>query len=206
MSTSEQPPARGDNLEVIGKWVGVAGAFIAVIVGILQFRQHTLQAQDELRWKRAGLARDLVMEMVQDDGWQAMTMLDWEDRAREYEIAPGQKVRISAADAYRALAPENLEPTDTDVFIMDRFDRVFFLVSQMESAITSGLVRREDVRFPLSWYAAERMCPHKRIFEPYMRENAAPETLRFFSSLAEWNRCTPAPEPPARRDTVTPPS
>jgi hypothetical protein len=207
VSTSDQQPPRRDSLELYGKWVGLIGGLVAVVVGLAQFGQRTAQAREELHWKRAGLARDLVTEMIEDEGWQAMTMLDWEDGGREYEVAPGRKVRISAADVYRALAPENQQATDTDVFIMDRFDRVFFLVSQMEAAITSGLIRREDVRFPLSWYAAQRMCPHKRIFEPYLRENAAPETLAFFSGLAEWNNCTPAPDPPpAPRDSVTPPS
>jgi hypothetical protein len=33
------------------------------------------------------------------------------------------------------------------------------------------------------------MCPRKQLFENYMKENAAPETLQFFQRLEEWRNC-----------------
>jgi hypothetical protein len=42
--------------------------------------------------------------------------------------------------------------TETQRFITDRFDGFLFQVSQLQSAVRSGLVRRNDVRFPLNWY------------------------------------------------------
>ena len=38
------------------------------------------------------MARTMVNTMLKDEGWQAMTMLDWPE-GRIYEIAPGTKVR-----------------------------------------------------------------------------------------------------------------
>lgn len=49
----------------------------------------------------------------------------------------------------------------------------------------------KHARLPLSWYASERMCPRKQSFEDYMRQSAAPETLRFFERLEEWQTCRP---------------
>ena len=43
------------------------------------------------------MARTLVNGMMADEGWQAMTMLDWEE-GRDYEIAPGTKVHILPGD------------------------------------------------------------------------------------------------------------
>jgi hypothetical protein len=51
-----------------------------------------------------------------------------------------------------------------------------------------GLEGDED-GFPLTWYAAKRLCPRKKLFEDYIRENAAPETLQFLQRLEEWRNC-----------------
>ena len=48
------------------------------------------------------MARTIVNGMLNDKGWDAMTMLDWEE-GRTYEIAPGTKVRILPADVAPAL-------------------------------------------------------------------------------------------------------
>ena len=103
------------------------------------------------------------------------------------QSANGQSVRVNAELVYTALRKEVSD--DTDRFIIDRLDRTFFLVSQLEIAVRSELVNMEDVRYPLSGYAAEKMCPHQQLFESYMRDYAAPETLSFFERLEKWRSC-----------------
>ncbi len=175
-----------DRLESYVKFVGIIGGLIAAFVGIYQLWQSNVQNGRELRWKQAELAREMVNKMMDDEGWKAMEMMDWEDEGREYEIN-GQKEKINVNAVYAAL--EKDESTDKDRHIIDRLDRTFFLVSQLESAVRSDLVRIEDVKFPLTWYAAKRMCPRKQLFETYMKENSAPETLQFFQRLDEWRNC-----------------
>ncbi len=175
-----------DRLESYVKLIGIIGGLIAAFTGIYQLWQSNVQNGRELRWKQSELAREMVNKMMDDEGWKAMEMMDWEDEGREYEIN-GQKEKINANAVYAAL--EKDESTDKDRHIIDRLDRTFFLVSQLESAVRSDLVRIEDVRFPLSWYAAKRMCPRKQLFEAYMKENSAPETLQFFQRLDEWRNC-----------------
>ena len=63
---------------------------------------------------------------------------------------------MSAPTVYAAL--EKDESNDLDRYIIDRLDRTLFLVSQLESAVRSDLVRIEDVRFPLT-----RSAIHARI-------------------------------------------
>jgi hypothetical protein len=175
-----------DRLESYVKFVGLVGGLIAAFAGIYQLWQGNVQNGRELRWKQAELAREMVNKMLGDEGWKAMEMMDWEDEGREYEIN-GQKEKINVDAVYAAL--EKNESTDKDRHIIDRLDRTFFLVSQLESAVRSDLVRIEDVKFPLSWYAAKRMCRRKQLFEDYMKENSAPETLQFFQRLDEWRNC-----------------
>ena len=94
------------------------------------------------------MARTLINGMMADEGWQAMTMLDWEE-GRTYEIAPGTTVRILPRDvpvaieaSLRANGPKR---TETQRFITDRYDRFLFQVSQLQAAVRSGLVRKDDV-------------------------------------------------------------
>ena len=112
------------------------------------------------------MARTMINAMIEDVGWQAMTMLDWEE-GRTYEIAPGTTVRIQPKDvpvAIEAALRTNGQPrTETQRFITDRYDRFLFEVSQLQSAVRSGLVRRDDIQFPLNWYVEKRLCPHKQL-------------------------------------------
>lgn len=182
----QEKKEKPDRLESFTKLVGIIGGLIAVFTGIYQLSQTTAQNARELRWKQAEAAREMITKMLADEGWKGMEMMDWEDEGRDYEIH-GQKEKVNAQAVYTAL--EKSESTDKDRYIIDHLDRAFFLVSQLETAVRSDLVRIEDVRFPVSWYAAKRLCPRKQLFESYMKENAAPETLQFFQRLDEWRNC-----------------
>jgi hypothetical protein len=150
------------------------------------------QSVRELEWKQAEMARTLVNGMMADESWQAMTMLDWEE-GRAYEIAPGTTVRILPTDVpvaiEAALTANGAERTETQRFITDRFDRFLFQVSQLQTAVRSGLVRADDVRFPLEWYVEKRICRNKKLLLAYMAENSTIESQQFFESLEAWRRC-----------------
>ena len=139
------------------------------------------------------MARTLVNGMMDDEGWQAMTMLDWEE-GRTYEIAPGTKVHILPRDVpvaiEAALRTNGPKRTETQRFITDRYDLFLFQVSQLQGAVRSGLVRKDDVQFPLNWYVEKRLCPHKKLLLAYIAENSTIESKQFFESLDAWQRCS----------------
>jgi hypothetical protein len=182
-------------LEWIGKYAAILSALVAMAVGIGQYRRGVSQSIRELEWKQAEMARTLVNGMMADEGWQAMTMLDWEE-GRAYEIAPGTIVRILPKDVpvaiEAALRAKGSQRTETQRFITDRYDRFLFRVSQLQTAVRSGLVRQEDVRFPLEWYVEKRICSHKKVLLAYMAENSTMESTQFFESLDAWRRCSSA--------------
>ena len=68
--------------------------------------------------------------------------------------------------------------------------RFLFRVSQSQAAVRSGLVRKEDVRFPLEWYVEKRLCRHKKLLLAYMAENSTIESKQFFESLDTWQQCS----------------
>ena len=123
----------------------ILSALVAMAVGIGQYRRGVSQSMRELEWRQADMARTMVNAMMKDEGWQAMTMLDWEE-GRTYEIAPGTVVRILPTDVPAAieasLRKNGRKRTETQRFITDRYDRFLFEVSQLQSAVRSGLVQR----------------------------------------------------------------
>ena len=125
-------------LELIGRYAAIVSALVAASIGIAQFRRGVSQSVRELEWKQAEMARTLVNDMMGDEGWEAMTMLDWEE-GRDYEIAPGTKVRILPRDVpvaiEAALHAKGSQRTETQRFITDRYDRFFFTVSQLQAAV-----------------------------------------------------------------------
>ncbi|HEY8172963.1 MAG TPA: hypothetical protein VIH21_07730 [Dehalococcoidia bacterium] len=181
-----------NRLESIAKYVAIISALVAASVGIAQFRRGVLQSVRELEWKQADMARTIVNGMMRDEGWDAMSMLDWQE-GRIYEIAPGVKVRILPTDVApaleAALQTDGAKRTETQRFIGDRYDRFFFTVSQLQAAIRSGLVRKDDAQFPLSWYVEKRLCQHRKLILAYIAANSTPESAQYFESLKAWQQC-----------------
>jgi hypothetical protein len=179
-------------IESIGKYAAIISALVAAAIGIAQYRRGVSQSVRELEWRQAEMARTMINGLINDDSWQAMTMLDWEE-GRVYEVAPGTTVRILPRDVpvalEAALRVNGSKRTETQRFITDRYDRLFFAVSQLQTAVRSGLIRLDDVRFPLDWYVEKRMCGHKKLLLAYMDEYSTIESRQFFESLDAWQRC-----------------
>ena len=184
--------SEASRLESIWRYVTILSALVAAASGIEQYRRSVSQSVRELEWRQAEMARTLINGMISDEGWQALTMLDW-DEGRTYEIAPGTTVRILPRDV-----PEAIEAslrtkgrrTETQRFITDRFDRFLFMVSQLQAAVSSGLVGKDDVTFPLDWYVEKRLCGHKKLLLEYIDEYSTAESRQFFESLDAWQRCS----------------
>ncbi len=179
-------------VETLARNAAVIGGLVTAIVAVAQLARGVSQSVREFEWKQAEEGRAMIKAMLTDDGWDAMTMLDFPE-GRTYEIAADTKVLIRPPEVVVALqtsSSERAKRTDTQRFIIDRYDRLFFLVSQLQVAVRSGLVRKDDVAFPLSWYVEKRLCRHKQLLVDYMKENAARETLDFFVSLDAWTQCS----------------
>ena len=140
-------------LEWIGKYAAILSALVAMAVGIGQYRRGVSQSIKELEWRQADMARTMINAMMDDEGWQAMTMLDWEE-GRTYEIAPGTNVRILRTMFLWPLKQRCERKDDSARRHSDSSPTIRPLsvpCSQLQAAVRSGLVRLDDVRFPLNW-------------------------------------------------------
>ena len=181
-------------LEWIGKYAAILSALVAMAVGIGQYRRGVSQSIRELEWKQAEMARTMINGMMNDEGWQAMTMLDWEE-GRTYEIAPGMTVRILPRDvpvaieaALRANGPKR---TETQRFITDRYDRFLFRGESVASGGTLGPGAKGRCHgFRSSGTSRNGLCRHKKLLLAYIAEYSTIESKQFFESLDAWQRCS----------------
>ena len=180
-------------VETLTKNAAIIGGLVTAMVAVVQLARGVSQSVRDFEWKQAEQGSGMVKVMLTDPAWDAMTMLDFPE-GRTYAITPETKVLIRPSDVEMALKNATSEKapsrTETQQFIIDRYDRLFFVVSQLQVAVRSGLVRRDDVKFPLTWYVEKRLCRRKQLLLDYMKENAAPETIDFFTSLDAWTRCS----------------
>ena len=128
-------------IESIAKYAAIISALVAATVGLAQYRRGVSQSVRELEWRQADMARTMINGMMADEGWQAMTMLDWAE-GRTYEIAPGRIVRILPTDVLlrskRPCETNGLKRTETQRFITDRYDRFLFRGESVASGGTLG--------------------------------------------------------------------
>ena len=73
--------------EILTKNAAVIGGLVTAIVAVAQLARGVSQSVREFEWKQAEQGRALVKAMMTDEGWDAMTMLDFPE-GRTYEIAP----------------------------------------------------------------------------------------------------------------------
>jgi hypothetical protein len=145
------------NLKDWAQIIALPAAVLAAIKAIYELRESRLLRAEELRWKRANAAKELVDDIHNHEFEKnAVHMLDWSDGQAQYEIAPGRKEMISYRDVLAALAKNSAQSSDAkDAYIRDCFDWFFYRVDRIQHYIHRGLIDFEDVRAIFKIYANE---------------------------------------------------
>ena len=151
--------------EIVALVAGILGLFRA----IYEIREGRKLRAEELRWKRANAAKELLDDIHNHElEKNAVHMLDWGNGQAEYEIARGQKVIISYGDVLAALAKNTVQPPDPkDAFIRDCFDWFFYRVDRIQHYINRGLIDFDDVKPVFRIYARE-IDKHREIYEAFL--------------------------------------
>ena len=84
-------------LEWIGKYAAILSALVAMGVGIASIPAGRVAEHPGARVATGRYGADDDQRLISPEGWQAMTMLDWEE-GRTYGIAPGICVRVFPQD------------------------------------------------------------------------------------------------------------
>lgn len=145
------------DLKEWGKIVALMAGILGLFKAIYEIRESRKLRAEELRWKRANSAKELLDDIHNHElEKSAVHMLDWCDGQAEYEIAPGQKTIISYADVLAALAKNSSESRESkDIYIRDCFDWFFYRVERIQHYINRGLIDFEDVRAIFTIYAKQ---------------------------------------------------
>ena len=135
----------------------MAGIIFGLVKGSMEIRESRRLREEELRWKRANSAKELLDDIHNREFEKnAVHMLDWCDGQAQYEIALGRKVVISYHDVLAALAKNSTASSDPkDAYIRDCFDWFFYRVDRIQHYINRELIDFDDVRDIFEIYARE---------------------------------------------------
>lgn len=170
----------------VAAWLAAAATFFVTALKILkELRDGRKQRELELRWKQAEAGKSLNDEMQTDErAWPAMQMLD-SDR-REFVLSGDQKVVINQADIAAALDPETASSPKTD-FIRDCFDTFFYFLAMFEHHISNGLVRQEDVAYPIEYYLP-LLARHRNVVDKYLANFNLARTRKYLERFQAWGQ------------------
>lgn len=169
------------NLKDWAEIVALPAAFLTAIKAIYEIRESRKLRAEELRWKRANAAKELLDDIHNHElEKDAVHMLDWCNGQAEYEISPGQKAIISYADVLAALEKNAAHsPNPKDAFIRDCFDWFFYRVDRIQHYINRGLIDFDDVK-PVFHIYAEEIDKHREIYDAFLAFHAYDLARLFF--------------------------
>jgi hypothetical protein len=142
-----------DAIQVTVWAVAIAGGLIAAFKAVHEMRQTREMRAQELRWKKAQLAREVLNGFwAKAHFHDALLMLDWS--GRQYKI-DDKFERVFWEDLPGALRvwaePIGFAPKET--YIRDCFDALFDAMNTLEHYLRTGLLDFADVQFPMAYYA-----------------------------------------------------
>jgi hypothetical protein len=170
------------NLIQVISWVVLSvGGLIAAFKAIYEMQQNREQRGEELRWRRANVAKGILDELFSNPHSQFATLiLDWSERQREYEVKKGSNQVISYNEVVAALGKaQQADLNDKEVFIRDCFDCFFYLIDRIDHSIRIKLISFEDVDAPLRRYA-KKIEIQKETYENFMKSQGYSLAIQFF--------------------------
>jgi hypothetical protein len=135
--------------------IAIVGGAIAAYKAIHEMRMATQQRHQELRWKRAQAAKEVLHDIHSDHrASAAVTMLDWTDGSHDYEIGDGKRVLISYKDVKKAMTEDSAKCKDPrDIYIRDCFDWFLYHIDRVEHYIDTHYIDFIDVQTVFRAYA-----------------------------------------------------
>jgi hypothetical protein len=156
--------------QLLGYFVAVPAAIFGFAKAIYEISASRKQRAEELRWKQAQAAKELLDDLHHDKlASQAIHMMDWVDGSAEYKIRDELSVVVNYPAVLNALALNQGEHCDEqDAYIRDCFDWFFYRVDRIEHYIRRGLIQFEDVHEVFKVYARE-VRYHDDVFSSFLR-------------------------------------
>jgi hypothetical protein len=161
--------------------VAAIGGLVAAFKAVREMRENREQRQRELSWRQASAAKELIDSLQADArANDAMTMLDWSGRPF---MVGDERFVVTTEGMVNALRTDQARPFDgEEVFIRDCFDHLFFHLDRIGHFVHEGLVRFEDVGYPLEYYVRQ-MADRVSVFTGFMSAYGYRRALQLLERL-----------------------
>jgi hypothetical protein len=153
-----------------GQLLAVVVAVVGLFKVVYEIQESRKQRVEELRWKRANAARELLDDIHNHEfSANAVHMLDWCDGEADYQLVPGGvRETISYSEVLEALKKNGKEDRKPkDIYVRDCFDWYFYRIDRIEHYIRRGLIDFEDVRAVFKVYAQET-AKRRRVYDDFL--------------------------------------
>ena len=190
--------------EIGAWWVAIAGGAMAAYKAIQELHESNRQRhdaieqrKDDLRWRRAEMAKQCLDEIRHDPAAAAaMKMIDWQNL--RFIMSDGhQTAQIPRARRHSALRTTNLEFGDQERFIRDAFDAFFDGLQSLEHYIGISLIEFEDVSPALTYYVDKLAHPSEfHVMYTYMSEYGFKDALMLLDRFPAWKDAAANAGPP----------
>lgn len=170
-----------DWIQVVSWVVLSVGGLVAAFKAIYEVQQNREQRVDELRWRRANVAKETLDELFSNPHSRNATLiLDWSERRREFEIKKGNSQTITYGEVLAVLSKAPKSAFDEkEIFITECFDCFFYLIDHIENSVRIKLISFEDVDAPLRRYA-KKIRAHRGTYENFMKSHEYSLAIEFF--------------------------
>ncbi|HEX5058206.1 MAG TPA: hypothetical protein VFV99_02545, partial [Kofleriaceae bacterium] len=178
--------ATKDWIEVFTWAVGVVGALAGLLNLARETRQSRRQRSDELRWRKASGANDMLNSFYADPVFRnAMLMLDWD--GRPFQMDENRTITITREDIWAALARPPAPFDDKNLFIRTAMDRMFEAFDRIGHAIKIEVMADRDITYALVYYVGV-LAQNRDVVQKYMLDLGFKEALTYFRKHQEWER------------------
>jgi hypothetical protein len=178
-------PLIKDVVDVVSKLVAVFGGILAAGLGLVNAWNSLRQRKEEHRWRQRNAAREHWSTYLADQKFKdALKMLDW--NGRTYRDDNQTEVTVTTQEVKNALRGDTGAFSPKEAFVRDCFDELFTNLEHLESAISTGAIRAEDVR-PFLEYYLQRLSDRWPMFNDFVKAfgyDQVPHLIERFVSLS----------------------
>jgi hypothetical protein len=175
---------RKDFWEVLAHIAAVVGGLFAAFKWLHEYRETRVQRQRELAWDQAKALRELIEAIYNEpQARDALLMLDY--TKREYEVKPGESVKITHQDVEQGLRTKNLAFPAPEAYVRDCFDSLFRRLEDIEYAVEIGLVREDHVSHAINYFFW-RMARYRSVLQPFLDAYGYTNVLRLLDRSPHW--------------------
>lgn len=180
-------------------FAAIIGGYIAAQKAIAEMHASTRQREEELRWKQANSAKELIADIHHHPlASSAVRMLDWSEGTTDYQLSPATAPRkIGYTEVLSALRKPQVDSDEVEKYVQECFDWFFYYIDRIQHYIDRGLVTFADVQSVFKAYAIKIFC-HEDIYEKFMLSKQYDLALKFWCQCTEYAQAGTAPSQGSR--------